>query len=63
MKIEVKHMIDVTGPEHLEIVIREDGVIVWINIDGMCAFRACRIKELVVTDNRLVTKEPVEVKL
>lgn len=56
-------MIDITAPEIVEILIREDGKVIWINIDGSCKLRACKIDKLIVNDERLVTKEPVEVKL
>ncbi len=40
-------MIDITGPEIVEVQIRDDGKVVWINIDGICRLRACQIKKLV----------------
>lgn len=45
---------DVTAPPNLEIVIRNDGKVVWLNINGVCVFRACRIGVLVLEDNRKV---------
>ncbi len=48
-KVELQ---DITEPEYLEILIKEDGKVVWINIDGICAFRACRIKKLILNDER-----------
>lgn len=44
--------IDITGPDIVEISIREDGKVIWINVDGICACRVCRIKELVIDDRR-----------
>lgn len=48
-KVEVREvkMIDVTSPELVEVVISEDSKTLWINVDGICMFRACRIKELI----------------
>jgi len=45
-------MIDVTGPEVVEISIRRDGKVVWVNVDGICLFRACQIKILSLEDHR-----------
>jgi len=36
-------MLDITAPSHVEIEIREDGHVVWVNVDGECVLRACRI--------------------
>lgn len=43
-------MLDLTAPARVEIDIRADRKVVWINIDGVCRLRACRIGELIVTD-------------
>ena len=45
-------MQDITAPEEVEILIRQDGTVIWVNINGMCALRACQIKRLVVEDMR-----------
>lgn len=45
-------MKDVTAPEVVEIFIRHDGRVVWVNVDGFCSFRACQIKRLEVIDER-----------
>jgi hypothetical protein len=39
-------MLDITGAQDLEIQIAEakSGQVIWINVDGMCALRVCRIK-------------------
>jgi len=45
--------LDVTAPEHeVLILIREDGKTVWINVDGMCMFRASQIPILIIDDRR-----------
>lgn len=49
MKTELQ---DITAPENLEIQIRNDSKVVWINIDGVCVFRASRIQNLTLIDNR-----------
>jgi len=45
-------MQDITRPEIVEIQIRSDGKVVWVNVDGVCALRACNIKEVIVIDER-----------
>ena len=45
-------MIDITAPKHLEIVIRDDGKIVWINDETQCVLRACQIGDLILKDER-----------
>lgn len=44
--------IDITAPGVLEIKIRRDGKVVWINVDGICRFRACQIETLILEDDR-----------
>jgi len=34
-------MEDVTRPQQLEVKFRDDYKVLWINVDGQCAFRAC----------------------
>ncbi len=48
---------DVTAPEFVQVVIRGDGKVVWINVDGSCVFRACQIKVLEVDDMRQPAEE------
>lgn len=43
---------DLTAPAVVEVEIRQDGKVVWVSVDGVTVFRACRIDQLVVTDNR-----------
>lgn len=43
-------MKDITAPEHVEILIGGSGTTIWINVEGECAFRACRIDKLVLRD-------------
>ncbi|GAI17333.1 unnamed protein product [marine sediment metagenome] len=42
----------ITGARVCEISIREDGKVIWINVDGVCVCRVCRIIELVLDDRR-----------
>ncbi len=45
-------MIDITAPSHVEIKIRGDGKVLWVNVDGICKLRVCQIKELELIDER-----------
>ena len=49
-------MLDITTPKFMEILIKDDGKVVWINTEHGCQFRACQIKILVINDNR-ITKQ------
>lgn len=44
--------IDVTGPEFVQILIREDGETIWVNTEDGCLLRICRIENLVIEDQR-----------
>lgn len=43
---------DIIAPDRVEVLIRHDGKVVWVNVDGICRFRACRIVNLEVNDER-----------
>ena len=43
---------DVTGAEDVEIVIRSDGRVIWVNLDGLLLLRICRIKNVRLIDER-----------
>ncbi len=45
-------MEDINNPKIIEILIREDGTTIWINNEFECVFRACRIKKLIIKDER-----------
>jgi hypothetical protein len=46
-------MIDITAPQgDVEVIIKEDGKVIWINVEGVCEFRACQIKVLDIVDKR-----------
>lgn len=50
----VMPQLDITEPSNIEIKVRADGQVVWVNVDGVCLLRACRIPTdgLVVEDAR-----------
>lgn len=42
--------IDITKPDAgVEISIKDDGTVIWINVDGICVLRVCQIPYLEVT--------------
>ncbi len=43
---------DVSNIDTLEIVIREDGKVVWVNTEVCYVFRARGIKNLIIDDRR-----------
>ena len=43
---------DITGAKVVEVEIRNDGKVVWLNVDGITRTRVCRVDQLVITDNR-----------
>lgn len=51
--IDLIDMRDITAPKFpVEILIREDGKVLWINVDGVCVLRICQIQEIKLEDNR-----------
>lgn len=41
-------MIDITNPHFVEVLFTEDRKRIWVNVDGVCKFRACRVQTLVI---------------
>lgn len=52
---QVKRQLDVTGSEHIEVHISEDGKVLWVNNEFTCLLRVCRIKNLILQDDRGAT--------
>jgi hypothetical protein len=52
VKEEPPAAVDITAPDCVEIRIKDDGKVVWINTENGCQFRACQIKHLEVIDER-----------
>lgn len=47
-------MLDITGAEIVDLDVREDGKVIWVNVDGICRLRICKISgEVNVTDRRV----------
>jgi hypothetical protein len=55
LELVVAAEMDVAGPEAVEVEVRADGTVIWVNVDGICRFRACRVGRLTVTDHRSTT--------
>ena len=46
-------LLDVTGAETVEVQVRHDGEVLWVNVDGRCRLRVCQIKgDVMVNDER-----------
>ena len=45
-------MKDIDDPEYVEIVIRNDGKVIWVNVENRCVLRCCGIKNLEIDDRR-----------
>lgn len=54
---DIHDTLDFTGPEVVELLIRHDGKVVWINIDGICRLRACQIKTVILQDDRVQDRD------
>jgi hypothetical protein len=52
-KIDDALQLDITKPETgVEILIRGDAKVIWVNVDGICVLRICQIPFLEVKDDR-----------
>jgi rubredoxin len=45
-------MLDITAPTVVEVEVHSNGSVVWVNVDGVCAVRLCRIATLTINDKR-----------
>jgi len=50
---KMTEMVDILKPSDVEIKIRGDGKVVWVNVDDVCRFRA-KISDLTLIDERSV---------
>jgi hypothetical protein len=53
MRDDAYSMVDITAPNVVEIEVRHDGKVVWVNVDGVCRLRACQIGNLAIDDSRI----------
>lgn len=47
-----EQMVDIAAPSIVEVQVRADGKVLWVNVDGICRFRCCRIETIIVNDER-----------
>ena len=52
MKQDELTTLDITKPAYVEVLVSANGVL-WVNVEGICRLRACRIEQLDVRDERL----------
>lgn len=50
--LESLEMTDITNPHYVEVKIRCDGRVVWVNVNGICRLRCCMIENLELIDER-----------
>ena len=46
-------MEDITGAEVVQISIRKDKKVIWVNTENGCVLRICQIKKLEITDSEM----------
>lgn len=58
MIVNELRMIDISEPEnHVQIEIRPDGKVLWVNVDGITVLRICKIPDLIIEDHRNDTRD------
>jgi hypothetical protein len=50
--VQLGDMLDITAPKGVQVQIRADGKVLWVNVDGKCVLRCCQIEVLDVDDAR-----------
>lgn len=43
-------LLDISGAKHVEVQLRQDGKVLWVNKDGRCVLRICMIENPVKFD-------------
>lgn len=49
---DIPYQLDVQQATDVEISIKADGKVLWVNVDGICALRVNRITKLTIEDAR-----------
>ena len=44
--------VEIVKPKHVEVMIRQDGKTIWVNVDGLRLFRAGQCEKIQVNDQR-----------
>lgn len=50
---QIGQMVDINAPAVVQVQIRADRKVLWVNIDGVCRLRCCLIGELTIVDDSL----------
>ena len=50
---EMPALNDITGSEIVEVAIRDDSKVLWVNSEKGCVLRICQIKQFVLDDRRM----------
>jgi hypothetical protein len=53
VKIQLGDMLDISGAEEVQVQIRHDARLIWVNVDGSCILRICKIKNFELADDRV----------
>ena len=48
----IPSVLDISGAEHIEVHISEDGKTLWVNNEYRCLLRVCKIEKLYLRDDR-----------
>ena len=57
MADQVLTSLDLVNPEYVEIIVGIDNKTIWVNVEGVCRFRARRIESLSIVDERVQHRE------
>jgi len=44
-----RNMVDITGAAHVDVCMSKDRSTLWVNVDGVCVLRVCRITKMDLT--------------
>jgi hypothetical protein len=51
--IKSEGSLDITGAEGVQVQIKDDGKVLWVNTENGCVLRICQIKHIEVNDGRV----------
>ncbi len=43
---------DITAPGIVEVELSPDRTVLWVNVNGICLLRMCRIDEIIITERK-----------
>ena len=46
----IESQLDITAPQHVQLLIDRRRGVVWVNVNGVCALRACAIEFLTIEE-------------